>query len=327
MVAVSSRLERWIRRLDRTAEAIEWFVRTVVLVVLLVLLGVGLVWYSALEYLTPDPWSGPGAVAETFGWQVWAAAAAGITGIVGLFVLEYIQFALVTPVAVVSWILARFRPDDPLRRTVAGLPEQARALSGRAFARPTRTRSDLVAPLRAAARRPATWVVAAGGLVLAVILAVGVSTLLGGAGGAGGADRPGGAGTGGTPPTAAERAAIEEQVRAVAMEIHALVGAPPIREELSLRGTQCSPGDRRPGDPSRYGFGYLGTRPGTDPVARMPQWAADLRAGGWQVTYPYPVERRQIPDDGLLAAVRDGYEVTIDARDPPDLWIEVRGLC
>jgi hypothetical protein len=320
MTAVSGRLERWIRRLDRTADAIEWFVRRVLLVGLLVLCGVGLVWYSALEYLTPEPWSGPGAVADTFGWQVWAAGAAGITGLVGLFLIEYIQFALVTPVAVLSWTLARFRPDDPVRRAVTGLPEQVRAASGRAratLARPTYTRSDLVAPLRAAVRRPGTWLLAAGGIVLAVVLVVGVSTLLGAAG------RPA---TEGSHPSAAEVAAVEEQVRAVAMEIHVLIGAPRIHEDLSLKGTQCSPGDRRPGDPTRHGFGYLGTRPGADPAARMSQWAADLRARGWHVTYPYRVER-QTPDDRLLLAVHDGFEVTIDARDPPDLFIEVRGLC
>jgi hypothetical protein len=185
MAAMTDRLHGWVRRLDRSAEAIEWFVRRVLVIALLVLLAGGLVWYSALEYLTPEPWSGPDAVADTFGWQAWAAAAAGIAGLVGLFVIEYIQFALVTPVAVASWVLARFLPDDPVRRTVAGLPEQVRTASVRArgaLARPTYTRSDLVAPLRAAIRRPSTWLLAAGGVVLAVILVVGVSTLLGGPG-------------------------------------------------------------------------------------------------------------------------------------------------
>jgi hypothetical protein len=299
MVVVEGRLSRWVRRLDRTAEAIDWFVRRVLPAGLIALCGLGLVWYSVLEFRTPDPWSGPDAMTDAFGWQVWAAGAAGITGLVGLLVIEYIRFALVTPVAVVSWILARFRRDDPLRRTV------------------THTRADILAPLRAAAHRPATWLFAAGGIVVVAVLAVGVSTL------PGAADR-----RATPPPTAAETAAIEEQLRAKAAQIHAIIGAPPIREDLRLVGTQCHPGDRPPGDRSRSGFGYLGTRPGADPVDRMPQWAADLRARGWAVTHPYPVERRPNgPDNRLLLAVHDGFEVTIDARNPPDLWIEVRGLC
>ena len=114
----------------------------------------------------PEPWSGPDAVAARFGWQVWVASAAAIAGLAGLFLIGHIRFAMVTPVAVLSWVLARFQPDDPVRRTVTGLPYRARALPGRArgamaSARPVHSRADLIAPLRAAMRRPATWLLAA----------------------------------------------------------------------------------------------------------------------------------------------------------------------
>ena len=312
------RLERWIRRLDRTAEAIEWFVGKVLVAVLFVLLGIGAAWYFALESLTPDPWSGPSAMTDTFGWQVWAAGAAAITGLVGLCLVEYIQFALTTPFAALSWILARFRADDPVRRTVTGLPEQARAFPGRARAasariRPVHTRSDLVAPLRAAVRRPVTWALVAGGLVLAVILAVGVSTLLAPAG----ADRP--------PLTADEAAAAQERLRSVAMEIHAAIGSPPIHEDLRVvERPRCVPAEGASGR-SLSGFAYLVTRPGADPVGRMPGWADDLRADGWAVTYP--IETRSRPVKDLLEATRAGITLALDARYPPDLSIEVRGLC
>jgi hypothetical protein len=309
----SERLERWIRRLDRTAEAIEWFVRRVLLVVLLVLAGVGVAWYMALEYRTPDPWSGPDATTDAFGWQVWAAGAAAITGLLGLFLIPYIGVALIAPVAVASWVLARFRADDPVRRTVTGLPDRARTASSRAFARPTYTRSDLVAPLRAAIRRPATWVLVAGGLVLAVILAVGVSTVLPPAG----TDRP--------PLTADEDAAAVQRLRSVALEIHAAIGSPPVHEALRVvERPLCVPGEGASGR-SRSGFAYLVTRPGTDPVGRMPGWAADLRAAGWAVTYP--IETRSRPITDMLEATRAGIALALDARYPPDLSVEVRGLC
>lgn len=314
------RLERRIRRLDRIAEAIEWFVGKVLVVVLLVLLGIGAAWYLALEALTPDPWSGPNAMSDAFGWQVWAAGAAAITGLAGIFLIEYITFALTTPFAVLTWILARFRPDDRLRSTVAGLPDQEQAMPGRAraipgraraaIARPAYTRADLVAPLYAALRRPPTWLLATGGIVLAVVLVVGVSTMLESA-----AVAP--------PPTAAEVAAMEEQVRAKAMEVHAIVGAPPVHKDLHFVATTCDERGRR------AGYGYLATRPGADPVDRMPRWADDLRTRGWVVTHPYPVARRtgSVLDERILLAVHDGFEIKIDAKDPPDLWIEVRGVC
>jgi hypothetical protein len=308
MVVVSGRLRWWIRRLDRSAEAIEWFVTKVLAVVLLVLCAGGLVWYSALELVTPDPWSGPNAVAARFGWQVWAAGAAGITGMVGLFVLDYIRLALVLPLTALSWTLARFRPDDPVRRTVVALPERART----ALRQPAYTRTDITAPLRAAARRPKTWLFAAGGVALVAALAVGVAML---------------------PPVAPvtevspeEVAAAEGPLRAMAAEIHAAIGSPPIHEDLTVKmPLVCNHRNRPATDPSRSGFGYLGTRPGVDPLDRMPQWAADLRSRGWAVTYP--VRDRFSADDRMLQAIRDGFEVVLDAGDPPDLWIEVRGLC
>jgi hypothetical protein len=320
----ADRLERWIRRLDRTAEAIEWFVGKVVVAVLFALLGIGAAWYFALEFRTPDPWSGPNATVDTFGWQVWAAGAVALTGLVGLCLIEYVQYALTTPFAALSWILARFRPDDPVRRTAAGLPEQARAASDRAktaLARSrTYTRADVVAPVhaavapvRAALRRPTTWLLAAGGLVLAVIMAVGVSTLLPPADAA----RP--------PLTADENAAALQRLRSVAMEIHAAVGSPPIHEDLRVvEHPRCVPGEGVSGR-SPSGFAYLVTRPGADPVGRMPGWAAELRAAGWAVTYP--VESRFRPIKDMLEATRAGIALALDARYPPDLSIEVRGLC
>jgi hypothetical protein len=317
------RLERWIRRLDRIAEAIEWFVGKVLVAVLLVLLAVGAAWYFALESLTPDPWSGPNAMSDAFGWQVWAAGAAAITGLAGIFLIEYIKFALTTPFAALSWILARFRPDDRVPSTVAGLPKRARAMPGRAraaTARPAYTRADLVAPLCAALRRPTTWLLAAGGIVLAVVLVVGASTLL---------ELAIPRATVAPPPTTADVAAMEDQVRAKATEVHAVIGAPPIHKDLHFSPTTCYKRERRPGDPSRAGYGYLATRPGADPVDRMSRWAADLRTRGWAVTHPYPVSRRtgSVLDDRILLAVHDGFEIKIDATDPPDLWIEVRGVC
>ncbi len=307
-------LERWIRRLDRIAGAVEWFVDKALVAVLLVLLGTGAAWYLALEALTPDPWSGPGAVSDAFGWQVWAAGAAAVTGLVGVLLVGYIAVALTAPFAVLSWILARFRPDD-------GVRGRARAAVMRAaVARTVHTRADLVAPVRASLRRPRTWLLGAGGIVLAVVLVVGASTLLD-------LDAPRAAVA--PPPTAAEVAAMEERVRAKAMEVHAIVGAPPVHKDLHFAATTCDERERRPGDPSRAGYGYLAVRPGADPVDRMPRWAADLRSRGWTVTHPYPVARRtgSVPDDRILVAVDDGFEITIDAKDPPDLWIEVRGVC
>jgi hypothetical protein len=323
------RVERWIWRLDRVAGAVHWFIDKVLVAVLLVLLVVGSVWYFVLKSRTPDPWSGPDATGDAFGWQVWAAGAAAVIGLAGLFLTPYVKVALAVPFAVLSWILARFRPDDRVRGTIAGLPERAAAMPGRAAAMPGRaraaiarsayTRADLVAPLRAALRRPMTWLLAAGGIVLVVVLVVGTSTLL---------DLVVPRATA-APPTAAEIAAMEQQVRAKAMEVHAVVGAPPIHRNLRFTPTTCDERERRAGDPSHVGFGYLATRPGVDPVDRMSSWAAELRTRGWAVTHPYPVARRTgtVLDDRILLAVSDGFEIKIDATYPPDLWIEVRGVC
>ncbi|MEV4639222.1 hypothetical protein AB0J80_17895 [Actinoplanes sp. NPDC049548] len=116
------------------------------------------------------------------------------------------------------------------------------------------------------------------------------------------------AGATATRAPAIDDTAAREQVHIV----HALLGSPPIDEELRLHTASCN----APGSVSSDG--WLVTRPGADPADRMAKLGTDLTARGWKVHHP---------NDRLLEASRDSYVVEVDIRHSPELVISVRATC